>query len=258
MQAAFKARSILSKAETLSQKSSKINDAIFTAISEVVELDYKCFFWQPVTKISELFDYDLDTESGKYTALKTVDMMVDNILSSEYANIPDLLAKAYIYKAKLNLMLGNYTEALEICNLAREGKPNVYDSDVIYGIMADICKMQNNRQLSRKYRIKSKGIVGGSKIIYQSLMSWGDQWQNNPYLDDRFKFFMVKIVTPIRMFLVFFSMWIILTYLTLQLGYKIGMDSVIIRGFINAYEYISHQHCIEVNEVKKMIYCFKK
>jgi len=237
MQAAFKARGILSKAETLSEKSSKINDAIFTAISEAIKLDYKCFFWQPVIKMSELFDYDLGTESGKHGALKIVDAMIDIITSSEYANIPDLLPKAYIYKAKLNLMLANYTEALEICNLALKIKPINDDTQIIYGIMADAYDMQNKHKLARKYRRQSKSIGGSNsgRVLWESLWAWGEQFENNPNLDDRVKFFLVKIVTPIRVFSFYFTAWAILMYFLYPVLFPIVNDLYII-----SREYISH------------------
>ncbi|MFN5854415.1 MAG: hypothetical protein ACK456_00725, partial [Pseudanabaenaceae cyanobacterium] len=238
MQAAHTARKILDKADTLSENSSKVNDAIYSDAREAQELDYKCFFWQPVTKMSELFDEPLETESDFRSALKIVNSMINNIAgSSRYANIPNLLAKAYIYKAKLNLMLGNDTEALEICNLALKIKPINDDTQVIYGIMADAYDMQNKHKLARKYRRQSKSIGGSNsgRVLWESLWAWGEQFENNPNLDDRVKFFLVKIVTPIRVFSFYFTAWAILMYFLYPVLFPIVNDLYII-----SREYISH------------------
>ena len=260
LQAIEIASASLDKANLLSKSSSKVNNTISGSADEADALELKCFFWQPITKIAESYNFPLETETDIHLALRITNNRIDLIESCEYANIPDLLPKAYIYKAKLNLMLGSHIEALEICNLALRIKPSNDDTQVFYGIMADAYEMQNKHKLARKYRRQSKSIGGSNsgRILWESLWAWGEQWENDPNLDDRVKFFLVKIVTPIRVYSFYFAAWTITFYLTNQLVYKTGMDSVIIHVFINAYEYISHQRCIEVYEAKKMIYCFKK
>jgi WD40 repeat protein len=251
MQAAFKARSVLSKAETLSEKSSKINDAVFTAISEAIELDYKCFFWQPITEMSESFDHPLETESDIRAALRITNSMIDSIVaSSRYANIPDLLARAYMYQANLNLMLENDTEALEACDLVLENKPNGGISIAVYKMMTDIYKKQNSvessanyTKLSKTFRQHLKSIDNHnmskyswawrnqySYAVWESLWSWGKQWENNKYMDDRLRFFMVKIVTPIRVFLYYAIPLAVLIYFLYSMTNLITM----------IYEYISY------------------
>jgi WD40 repeat protein len=224
LQAVKIATANLDKAETLGKKSSKVNNTISELANEADKFQFQYFFWQPITKIAESYDFPLETETDIRAALRITNSMISLTESSkyetveynEYVNIPDLLPKAYIYKAKLNLMLRRDIEALKICNLALECKPNGDDSKVIYGIMADAYELQDNqdnRQLARKYRRKSKSITDDQSVVQPSLWSWRDQWQNNPNLDDRIKFFMVKIVAPIRVFLFYFIPWIILMYL---------------------------------------------
>jgi WD40 repeat protein len=221
LQAVEMASASLDKANLLSKSSSKVNNTIFRSADEADALELKCFFWQPITNIAESYDFPLETETDIRAALKITNGMISLIESSEYADIPDLLARAYMYKAKLNLMLGSNIEALEACDLVMKNNPNGSTIIQIYKIMTEIYRRQNNIELPTNYsqldktfqqHLKSIDKNNMSKYwwawrnqysytVWESLWSWGDQWENNKYMDDRLKFFMLKIITPIRVFL---------------------------------------------------------
>ena len=210
-----RASNIFRKAYILAKNSSKINDKISQKEDEADELRLKCFFWQPISKIAESYGHPLETGTDIKDALALTNSRIDLIKSdSNFANIPDLLPRAYIYKAKLLLLLGNADEAIAVCDLALDSRSNPNDSDVIYGIMADAYRKLGNLKLEKKFRRQEKSIGGktsGDNVL-KRLWAWGDQFKNDPYLDDRVKFFMVKIVTPLRVFLFYFIPWVVLFY----------------------------------------------
>ncbi len=210
-----RASSIFRKAYILAKNSSKTNNEISRKEDEADELRLKCFFWQPISKMAESYGHPLENKIDIKAALVITNSQIDLIKSDgDFTNIPDLLPRAYIYKAKLLLMLGNTEESIEVCNLAFQHRPNPDDCHVVYGIMAGAYEQQGDLQLAKKSRRQEKAVGGKTSgdNVYKKLLAWGDQFQNNPYLDDRIKFFMVKIVTPLRAFLFYFIPWVVLFY----------------------------------------------